>query len=177
MITSQDFHNNVKAIILDFTKGRCSKALTAAQLIEWLSRLDEAAKSGQLSKADKNRHFVMLLQHLSLVCRSPGPSSWMNRFQRGKLVLNARPALIISSTDFSGLILPELNLINATLVACTFDGADLRKARFGVENGHCTLMGCSFRRADLSLADFRSSTLYGCDFEGANTRSARGLPS
>jgi uncharacterized protein YjbI with pentapeptide repeats len=173
-MSTNEFYSDLKAISCDFASGRTTKAMAASQIVEWLSRLDEAARGNQFSKAEKNRHFVLLLQHLSLICRSPGPSAWINRFQRGTLLLNAKPVVIISGVDFSGLILPELNLINTTLIACTFDGADLRKSRFGGRYGHCTLLGCSFRRADLSFADFRRSSLYGCDFEGANTRSTKG---
>ncbi len=171
----ENFHDELKRITCDFADFKSTRILTAQLLIEWLSRVDEAEKIGEITKSIKNRHFVLLLQHLSLVCRSPGPNFWMNRFKRGNLLFKSQPLLVISGVDFSGLILPEFNLINTILLACKFDEADLRKSRFGGRYGYCQLFGCSFRRADLSYADFRRSSLYGCSFEDANTRNAKGI--
>jgi hypothetical protein len=161
----------LKQIVADYVKGESSRALAAQMLIDGLFRIDAAAKKGKISKSDKNRHFVLVLQHLSLLLRSPGTNSLRNRWGRGNLILHSRPVLVITGVDFSGLSLPDFNISNAMLIACNFDEANMR----GTKIRYCQLQGCSFRRTDLSNADFRRSTLYGCDFEDANTRNAKGL--
>jgi len=166
-----NFHDELQRIVCDYANSKSTRTLTAQLMIEWLCRIDEAEKLGEITKIIKNRHFVLLLQHLSLVYRSPDPSFWMNKFKRGNLLFNSAPRLIISGVDFSGLILPNFNLINTTLIACKFDEADLRKSRYV----NCELFGCSFRRADISNADFRLSAFHGCSFEDANTRNSKGL--
>lgn len=167
----QDFYQELKQIVSDYVQRQSTRALAAQMLIDALCRVDAAAKAGEITKSDKNRHFVLVLQHLSLVLRSPGTNSLRNRLLHGNLLLNSRPILVITGVDFSGLSLPEFNISNAMLIACNFDEADLR----GAKVGGCQLQGCSFRRADLSNADFRRSTLYGCGFEDANTRNTKGL--
>jgi uncharacterized protein YjbI with pentapeptide repeats len=167
----QNLYQELKKITSDYVSGQATRALAAQMLVDQLCRIDVAAKSSEIAKSDKNRLFVLVLQHLSLVQRSPGTNSLRNQLKRGNLLLNSRPILVITGLDFSGLSLPEFNISNAMLIACNFDEADLRGAKIA----NCQLQGCSFRRADLSNADFRRSTLYGCGFEDANTRSAKGL--
>ncbi len=167
----QNFYQELKQVVADYVQGQSTRVLTAQMLIDALCRIDGAAKAGEITKNDKNRHFVLVLQHLSLVLRSPGTNSLRNWFLRGNLLLNSSPILVITEVDFSGLTLPELNISNTMLIACNFDEADLRGAKI---NG-CQLQRCSFERSDLSDADFRRSTLYECWFEDANTRNAKGL--
>lgn len=170
-MTFHDIYQEVKTITSDYLDGRITRALAAQTLIDHLCRIDAAAKRLELTKSEKNRLFLVALQHLTLFQRSPGPKSLRNFFKRESTLLNATPALVITGLDFSGLSLPDFEICNSLLIACNFDEADLRGARF-IE---CQLQGCSFRRADLSSAGFRYSTLYGCGFEDANTRNAKGL--
>lgn len=168
---TQDLYVDIKQIISDYKQGLISRALAAQMLLDVLHEIDCAAKEERITKSDKNRHFVLVLQHLSLVQRSPGANSVRNRLSRANLLFNSHPTLVMTGLDFSGLTLPELNLSNLMLIACNFDEADLR----GAKVNKAQLQGCSFRRADMSDADFRRSTFYGCGFEDANTRNTKGL--
>lgn len=170
-MTFHDIYQEVGQLTSDYLAGKTTRALGAPMLVAQLCRIDAAAKRRELTKSDKNRLFLLVLQHLSLLQRSPGPEALRNYFKRGSALLNATPALVITGLDFSGLSLPDFEIFNSLLIACNFDETDLRGARFN----KCQLQGCSFRRADLSFADFRCSALCGCGFEDANTRNARGL--
>lgn len=166
-----DLYTSLKQIVSDYSQGIISRALAAQMLLDILHDIDRSAKSGCMSKSDKNRHFVLVIQHLSLVQRSSGTNALRNRLLRANLLLNSRPVLVITGLDFSGLTLPELNLSKVILIACNFDETDMR----GAKMIDVQFQGCSFRRADLSDADFRRSTFYGCGFEDASTRNAKGL--
>lgn len=170
-MTFNDIYQEVRQLTSDYIAGQATRALAAQLFVDQLCRIDAAARREEVTKSEKNRLFLLVLQHLSLLQRSPGANSLRNRLRRANLLLNSRAALIITGLDFSGLSLPEFNIAGTLLIACNFDEADLRGARFN----KCQLQGCSFRRADLSNANFRYTTLYGCGFEDANTRSARGL--
>lgn len=166
-----DLYSDIKQIVSDYGHGLASRSLAAQMLLDILHNIDRSAKNGNIAKDDKNRHFILVLQHLSLVQRSPGTNTFRNRFSRANFLLNSRPILVITGLDFSGLTLPEFSLSKVTLIACNFDGTDMRGAKMnGVQ-----FQGCSFRRADLSSVDFRGSTFYGCGFEDANTRNAKGI--
>lgn len=167
----ENFYSGLKQLISDFEQGTISRALAAHILLDSLHEIDHAARVGGISKIDKNRHFVLLLQHLSLLQRSPGINTLRNKFSRANLLLNSRPVLVITGLDFSGLTLPELAISKVILIACNFDETDMRGARLN----DVQIQGCSFRRADLSDADFRRSSIYGCGFDDANTRNAKGI--
>ncbi len=168
---THDLYCDLKQIVSDYAGGITSRSLAAQMLLDILHNIDRSAKSGSIAKDDKNRHFVLVLQHLSLVQKSPGTNTFWNRLSRANLLLNSRAVLVITGLDFSGLTLPEFNLSRVMLIACNFDGADMR----GVKMNAVQFQGCSFRRADLSSGDFRGSTFYGCGFEDANTRNAKGI--
>lgn len=165
-----DLYCRMKLIISDYGQRLISRALAAQMLLDILYDIDRSAKSGNISKSDKNRHFVLVLQHLSLIQRSSGINTILNRLSRANLLLNSRPVLVATGLDFSGLALPEINLSKVTLVACSFDETDMR----GAKMNDVQFQGCSFRRADLADADFRRSTFYGCGFEDANTKNVKG---
>lgn len=170
-MNSGELFEYVKGILVDLGRSQISRPLAAQMLLDALHRIDLRAKDNSIGKAEKNRHFVLLSQHLSMLLRSPGHRSIRNRFQRGNLLLNSDPYLVVSGIDFSGLSLPNFYLSDTTIVSCTFRGADLRGAKLL----RCELQGCSFGRSDLANADFRGSTLYGCEFEDANIRNAKGI--
>lgn len=170
-MSTQQLYTDIRQVVRDFTQGTTSRALAGQQFVDLLHEVDQAARKGDLSKIDKNRHMVLLLQHLSLVLHSPGTNWYRKLLGRGNLMLNAPPVLVMTGLDFSALSLPRFDLSRVMLIACNFDESDLRGARFV----NCQLQGCSFRRADLSGGDFRKTTLYGCGFEDANTRNVRGL--
>ncbi len=170
-MNTKDVYSELKEITIEYIRGHATKALTAQMLVDTLYRIDAAAKTGDIAKSDKNRHFVLILQHLSLVLRSPGTRSPRNWVRPGNLLLNSRPTLVITGVDFSHLSLPEFNISTTLLINCNFDGSDLRAANFG----DCQLRRCSFQHADLSDADFRRTTLYECGFESADARSAKGI--
>lgn len=168
---TQDLYSDIKEIVCDYKNGMITRSLATQMLLEFLHDIDDAAKNRNISMSDKNRYFVLLLQHLSLLQCSPGTSALRNRLVRANLLLNSRPVLVVIGLDFSGLTLPELTLSKMMLIACNFDESDIRGAKLN----EVKFQGCSFRRADLSDADFRHSTFYGCGFENANTRNAKGL--
>ena len=168
---TQEIYSQVKEVILGYKNGNVSRALASQMLLDVLHEIDRASKNKVISKSDKNRHFILVLQHLSLLQRSPGTNSMWNKFSRTNILFNSRPTLVVTGIDFSGLTFPELSLNGVVLIACNFDEADMRGAKL---NGS-QFQGCSFRRADLSDADFRRSILYGCGFEDANLRNAKGV--
>jgi uncharacterized protein YjbI with pentapeptide repeats len=170
-MTADELYSSVKQVSADYLQGVISRAFAAQQLVDALHRVDAAAKSGEFAKSEKNRHFVLLLQHLTVLMHRQTTDSLRSRFSRLSLYLTSQPILVMTGLDFSGLSLPSFEMRNAMLIACNFDGADLRGARIV----SCQLQGCSFRRSDVSGADFRRSSLYGCGFEDANTRNAKGL--
>jgi uncharacterized protein YjbI with pentapeptide repeats len=168
---TQEIYIQVKEIILGYKNGIVSRALALQMLLDVLHEIDGAARNKVISKNDKNRYFILVLQHISLLQRSPGANSLRNKFTRANLLFNSRSTLLVTGIDFSGLTLPELSLSGIVLIACNFDEADMRGAKLNSSQ----FQGCSFRRADLSEADFRRSTLYGCGFEDANLKNAKGV--
>lgn len=171
-MNTETFFEALRNIVSDYIKGQSTRILAAHMLVDALFRVGNATNSGAITRNEKNRLVVLVMQHLSLILRTEGVGAMRNFFQRSNLILNSRPTLVITGFDFSGLTLPDFSIVRTMFIACNFDEADLRGARVQV----CQLQGCSFRRADLTNADFRRSVLYGCSFEDANIQNARGLP-
>jgi uncharacterized protein YjbI with pentapeptide repeats len=77
-----------------------------------------------------------------------------------------RPAL--READLKGIVLPQVNLVGATLRGADFAGANLNHANFtGARMAHS-----SFEGANISGANFMEADLTGANFRGANLSNA-----